>query len=389
MPDLNSHHKYHGKDINRFHEPLLSWYDRNARVLPWRYSSDVTANPYHVWLSEIMLQQTVVATVKPYFENFINKWPTVNDLAEAKVEDIMAAWAGLGYYARARNLHKCAKYVSEELDGVFPDTQEELLKLPGIGPYTSAAITAIAYQKKAVVVDGNVERVMARQYAIEEPLPQSKKQLHDLAALCTDNIDMCYGDYVQALMDLGATICIPKSPRCMICPVKQTCEGQALGIAPGLPKKTPKKQKPFKIGHVYWIQDSEGRVLLERRADTKMMGGMLGFPTSAWEAVPRSERYKAIEGISHLVSLQELPLKRTKALEIHHSFTHFDLVLCGYLVNADTVEMKGFYQCDEGSEYEWFSLDNVQNAGFPSLFKKFVNLMSDHITNDKGRIYAT
>jgi A/G-specific adenine glycosylase len=222
-------------DIDVFRKKILSWYNKHQRALPWRTSSKdkkkgIKPNPYHVWLSEIMLQQTTVVTVGPYFEKFIQKWPTIHDLAKAERDEVMHEWAGLGYYARARNLHKCAQTVSVELGGEFPEEQSELEKLSGIGGYTSAAIAAIAFDKPANVVDGNIERVMSRIYAIKEPLPDSKVRLKELAAGLSDERKDHPGDYAQALMDLGATICTPKSPKCMLCPVNDLCEARKLGI---------------------------------------------------------------------------------------------------------------------------------------------------------------
>lgn len=375
MADLKPHHKDNEKDIHHFCGSLLSWYEKSARVLPWRYVRGETPDPYHVWLSEIMLQQTVVAAVKPYFEKFINKWPRVNDLAAAENEDVMAAWAGLGYYARARNLHKCAKVVTDEYGGVFPDTQEELLKLPGIGPYTSSAIAAIAFNRPAVVVDGNVERVMARQFAEQQPLPGSKKKLHEYAAYCASALKDHHGDYAQALMDLGATICIPKSPRCMICPVSKECRAFEMGIQADLPQKEPKKKKPFRAGFAYWVVNDRGEVLTQRRDEKEMMGGMLGIPTSAWQESTRSKGEKG-HGIEHNYLFKNAAPQRLKGLEIHHSFTHFDLVL--YLYGVTLKEAGGLDLSANTENYHWMSLNKVEKAGFPSLFKKIVNLMGDH-----------
>ncbi|MEM1131162.1 MAG: A/G-specific adenine glycosylase, partial [Pseudomonadota bacterium] len=223
-------------------EHLLAWYDRHHRDLPWRVppatgAAGVKADPYRVWLSEVMLQQTTVAAVTGYFQRFTQAWPTVHDLAAAPPEDVLAAWAGLGYYARARNLIKCAGVVSRDLGGVFPDTEEGLRALPGIGAYTAAAIASIAFGREAVVLDGNVERVMARLHAVEEPLPKSKETLRAFAADLTPGERP--GDYAQAVMDLGATICTPKRPACVLCPWREACRGQALGIADTLPRKVP------------------------------------------------------------------------------------------------------------------------------------------------------
>ncbi len=257
---------------------LLQWYDRNARVLPWRAVSPSRMDPYKVWLSEIMLQQTTVAAVKEYFLNFTQKWPTVKALAAAPLDDVLKAWAGLGYYARARNLHKCANVIVSEHGGKFPDDLGALQKLPGIGPYTAGAIAAIAFDKPFAAVDGNVERVISRLDAIETPLPDSKPQIKTRAqALMTDHRA---GDFVQALMDLGATICTPKSPNCQICPWTDDCDGRKQGIAATLPRKQPKKKIPTRQGHAYLAISNDGYILLRRRAEKGLLGGMMEVPGS-------------------------------------------------------------------------------------------------------------
>ena len=242
---------------------LLAWYDRHRRRLPWRAGPGEGAEPYAVWLSEIMLQQTTVAAVKSYFEKFLTRWPTVADLANADTADVMAAWAGLGYYARARNLHACAKVVATDHGGCFPDTEQALRALPGIGPYTAAAIAAIAFDRKAVVVDGNVERVMARVFGVIEPPPKSKPRLVELAARLTPARRP--GDYAQAVMDLGATICTPRSPACSLCPWMAPCVARAKGIAETLPRKIAKAPTPTRHGVAFWMVRGDGAVLLRRR----------------------------------------------------------------------------------------------------------------------------
>ncbi|MEM9098479.1 MAG: A/G-specific adenine glycosylase, partial [Pseudomonadota bacterium] len=266
---------------------LLEWYDRHHRTLPWRISpadrlAGAVPDPYRIWLSEVMLQQTTVAAVKSYFEAFLARWPRVEDLAAASNEDVMAAWAGLGYYSRARNLHACAKKVAAR--GGFPTTAEELIKLPGIGPYTAAAIAAIAFDEPATVMDGNVERVMARYFAVTDPLPGSKETLRAHAARLTPRARP--GDYAQAVMDLGATICTPRRPACALCPCRPSCQAHADGIAETLPQKAPKKVKPIRRGAVY-IAQSASHVLTERRPEKGLLGGMLALPSTDWaEAEP-------------------------------------------------------------------------------------------------------
>ena len=264
---------------------LLEWYDVHARPMPWRTppaekKAGVQPDPYRIWLSEVMLQQTTVAAVKNYFNRFITRWPTVVSLAAADDGDVMGEWAGLGYYARARNLLKCARVITDEHSGIFPDDHATLLTLPGIGPYTAAAISSIAFDLRHVVVDGNVERVMSRLYDIHSPLPASKLELTAKAEHLTPN--QRTGDYAQAVMDLGATICTPKSPACGICPWHEPCKARKAGTAPDLPKKTPKKPKPIRHGTVYLGRRSDGAWLLERRPDKGLLGGMLGWPGSDW-----------------------------------------------------------------------------------------------------------
>ena len=292
---------------------LLVWYDANARVLPWRERPRVKADPYRVWLSEIMLQQTTVATVKDYFIKFIGLWPTVFDLAAAETEDVMKAWAGLGYYARARNLHACAKAVAAT-GGVFPTSVEELQKMPGIGPYTAGAIAAIAFDVPVAAVDGNVDRVISRYYAIEQPLPSSKREIRSRAQASVPQTRA--GDFAQALMDLGATICTPKSPSCMICPWTDDCAGRIKGIAASLPLKAAKAKMPTRYGHVYWIENLKGDVLVRTRASKGLLGGMTEFPSSYWvdgKRVMFAEPFEA-------------DWKKSTGL-VEHTFTHFHLKL--------------------------------------------------------------
>ena len=300
---------------------LLEWYDVHARPMPWRTppaekKAGVQPNPYRIWLSEVMLQQTTVAAVKDYFNRFTTRWPTVASLAAADDGDVMGEWAGLGYYARARNLLKCARVITDEHSGIFPDDHATLLTLPGIGPYTAAAISSIAFDLRHVVVDGNVERVMSRLYDIHAPLPASKLELTAKAEHLTPN--QRTGDYAQAVMDLGATICTPKSPACGICPWHEPCKARKAGTAPDLPKKTPKKPKPIRHGTVYLGRRSDGAWLLERRPNKGLLGGMLGWPGSDWIDVttPRP------------IGTPPTPADwKTEEGEVRHTFTHFHLLL--------------------------------------------------------------
>jgi A/G-specific adenine glycosylase len=296
---------------------ILAWYDLHAREMPWRTGPAARAagsrpDPYRVWLSEVMLQQTTVAAVKDYFHRFTARWPRVQDLAGAEDADVMGEWAGLGYYARARNLLKCARAVTSEHGGIFPDTYERLLKLPGIGPYTAAAISSIAFDRAETVLDGNVERVMARLHDIHDPLPGVKPVLKDHAAALTPAERP--GCYAQAVMDLGATICTPKNPACGICPWRAPCAARAAGTAPELPKKTPKKPKPTRHGIVYLARSADGGWLLERRPEKGLLGGMLGWPGSAWNEAPEPKP-------PFDADWQDL------GAEVRHTFTHFHLIL--------------------------------------------------------------
>ena len=296
---------------------LLEWYDRHARVMPWRIGPEARRtgerpDPYRVWLSEVMLQQTTVAAVRDYFQRFTGRWPTVGDLAAAEDADVMGEWAGLGYYARARNLLKCARTVVADHGGRFPETRDGLLTLPGIGPYTAAAIAAIAFDQPETVVDGNVERVMARLFAVETPLPAAKPELTRRAATLTPETRP--GDYAQAVMDLGATICTPRSPTCGICPWAQPCAARAEGVQNDLPRKTPKKAKPTRYGIAYLARRNDGAWLLETRPASGLLGGMLGWPTTDWSETPQEAPPITADW-------------RDPGLEVRHTFTHFHLRL--------------------------------------------------------------
>ncbi|MCF7776077.1 A/G-specific adenine glycosylase [Sulfitobacter sp. M220] len=300
---------------------LLEWYDVHARAMPWRTppadrAAGVRPDPYRIWLSEVMLQQTTVATVRDYFQRFTARWPTVVDLAAAADADVMGEWAGLGYYARARNLLKCARAVVAEHDGQFPADHAALLQLPGIGPYTAAAVSSIAFDLPFTVLDGNVERVMARLYDIHTPLPAAKPELMARAEALTSAIRP--GDYAQAVMDLGATICTPKSPACGICPWRDPCLARRNGTAAALPKKTPKKPKPIRHGTVYLGQRADGAWLLETRPDKGLLGGMLGWPGTDWI---NADTPRPTGTPPAFADWQPL------AGEVRHTFTHFHLML--------------------------------------------------------------
>lgn len=341
-------------DTNKIRQDILGWYDRQGRDLPWRIKGGRKADPYRVWLSEVMCQQTTIPAVMPYYQKFLTKWPTIQDLAAAEQDDVMHEWAGLGYYARARNLHKCAKEVAFERGGRFPETREELQKLPGIGDYTSAAIASIVFQEPASVIDGNVERVAARVFAFEGALPSAKPALKKLAEQLYDGNTERPGDLAQAYMDLGAMICTPTSPKCMICPIQEQCKAQRKGIAPELPRKETKKAKPKRYGHFYWITNSEGAVLFERRPEDRMMGGMLALPSTDWDLKRETTGLK-------LANIEKMSPNH----RVLHGFTHFDLELQGYRAALEP----------DNQRFLWVNREELAQLGLPSLFKKAVKLM--------------
>jgi A/G-specific adenine glycosylase len=336
--------------------PLLAWYDRHARTLPWRVSPKARArgvkpDPYRVWLSEVMLQQTGVTTVKPYFDEFVSRWPTVGDLAAASRDDVLKAWAGLGYYARARNLKACAEVVAREHRGVFPDTVEGLRALPGIGDYTAAAIAAIAFDIPAAVVDANVERVVARLFAIREPLPAAKKTIRSRQAELTPQLRA--GDYAQAMMDLGSAICTPKKPACALCPINEDCAAFAEGRQEDYPARGEKAERPVRRGAAFVAVREDGAVLLRTRADTGLLGGMTEVPGSAWGDEPGS------------VGQAPFPADWRAAGAVVHVFTHFRLELSVYC--ARHVRMAkvpaGFW---------WSALASLPGEALPSVMKKAI-----------------
>lgn len=342
---------------------LLAWYDRHQRVLPWRAVAGRRPDPYHVWLSEIMLQQTTVVTVGPYFEKFLRLFPTVRDLAAADVDDVLAAWAGLGYYARARNLHKCAQAVVENHRGKFPADIEQLLDLPGIGPYTAAAIASIAFDIPAVAVDGNVERVVSRFAAITEPLPASKSKMRDAAAVIAANVTRP-GDFTQAFMELGATVCTPRQPKCGLCPWASGCEGKKQGIASLLPAKSPKKKRPQRYGRVFWIEDAEGRFLIHKRTEKGLYQNMYQLPTTAWTDTLPEIKAKPTAGWNKVPEMVDTGLK------VYHTFTHFDLTLDIVHIMVSSVVMRRKILDQIGEK--WISYTEIKKFALPSLMVKVI-----------------
>jgi A/G-specific adenine glycosylase len=336
--------------------PLLAWYDRHRRDLPWRAPPGVRADPYAVWLSEIMLQQTTVPAAAPYFRAFLARWPTVAELAAAPLDDVLTAWAGLGYYARARNLHACAKAVTERHSGFFPDSEAVLLDLPGIGAYTAAAVAAIAFGRTATVVDGNVERVVARLFAVVEPLPGVKPRLRDLAATLTPNERP--GDYAQAMMDLGATVCVPRQPRCPLCPLAAVCAARASGIAETLPARIAKADKPLRRGIAFWLVNEQGEVLLRRRPMTGLLGGMTEVPTTAWVEGPFPVN------VSVPVETAWHPLPGA----VRHTFSHFHLELAVWTGSAAG---------GPAGEGFWVPLPSLGDQALPSVMRKVARFALD------------
>ena len=301
---------------------VLKWYKANHRTLPWRANEGELCDPYHAWLSEVMLQQTTVATVKPYFTAFIARWPTLKALAQAPRDEVMQAWSGLGYYARARNLHACAEVVMREHGGIFPDSEQELARLPGIGAYTAAAIAAIAFGRRAVVVDANIERIAARWDAISQPLPSSKPLIYKTVDALTPMKRA--GDFAQALMDIGALICTSAPPNCDCCPLWQTCRGR-LGDPALLPIKKPKQPRPDRLGTALVIEDGDGNILFERRRDGGMLGGMLVLPGSDWADGSPAQRDYPLEG--NLAEFVDACGGELLNSEVVHIFTHFRVIL--------------------------------------------------------------
>lgn len=333
---------------------LLAWYDVSARVLPWRARGGAKPDPYRVWLSEIMLQQTRVETVLPYYAKFLARWPDVTSLANARQEEVLSAWAGLGYYARARNLHACAKAVVAEFGGAFPEAEDELRRLPGIGAYTSAAVSAIAFGRKATPVDGNIERVMSRLFAVEEKLPAAKKTLSRHAAELTPAHRA--GDFAQALMDLGATICTPKKPACAICPWLETCVARVRGDQETFPRKTGKAEGRLRKGAVFFVLREDDHILLRTRADKGLLASMTEVPGSEWSA-----EYK--ESVS-AAPIREIKWQKTVGV-VRHVFTHFPLELTVYAAQVSK-------KTRAPSGMRFVPLASLDEEALPSVMRKVI-----------------
>ncbi len=340
---------------------LLGWYDRERRQMPWRAELGERADPYRVWLSEIMLQQTTVKTVTPYFEAFVARWPDVRSLADTELEEVLAAWAGLGYYSRARNLHACAKAIVAEHGGRFPKNEAKLLELPGIGPYTAAAIASIAFGERVTPVDGNVERVVSRLFAVREPLPLSKPALRSLAATLTPMTRT--GDFAQAMMDLGATVCTPKSPSCLMCPLNSDCTARKLGIEARLPARTPKGERPARFGIAFIALREDGAVLLRKRPENGLLGGMLEVPSTDWlDMLP-----------SATDAMRIAPAKGDwwkVPSTVRHVFSHFELELVVYRAVVPFDAPLTFWA--DQPRCRWVPRRDLDSQALPSVMKKVI-----------------
>lgn len=340
---------------------LLDWYERERRDLPWRMAPGKAADPYRVWLSEIMLQQTTVKTVTPYYLKFLVRWPDVAALAAADLDDVLAAWAGLGYYSRARNLHACARAVVEQYGGQFPDTEAALGELPGIGPYTAAAIAAIAFGRRATPVDGNIERVIARLFAVAEPVPGAKAELKRLAATLTPKKRA--GDYAQAMMDLGASICTPRRPSCLVCPIERHCAAHAMAIEASLPARAVKKPRPERFGTAFLAISEGGRILLRQRPPTGLLASMLEVPSTEWTEM----RPVAKE------ALRRTPLRGDwwpVVGSVVHIFTHFRLELTVYRALVRDEAVVDLWA--EPERCRWVHRRDLDDVALPSVMRKII-----------------
>jgi A/G-specific adenine glycosylase len=349
-------------DKNKMPRPaaLLAWYDRHRRKLPWRAGADERPDPYRVWLSEIMLQQTTVRAVAPYYARFVARWDNVRALAAAPIEDVLKAWAGLGYYARARNLHACARAVVERHGGLFPVTEEALRTLPGVGAYTAAAIAAIAFDAPASPVDGNIERVVARLFAVAEPLPGAKSELRRLACALTP--PQRAGDFAQAMMDLGATICTPRKPACALCPWNDGCAAFARGDAEKFPLRTPKREGALRRGAAFVATRADGYLLVRTRPAKGLLGGMTEVPTTDWTT--DFDEADALAGAPRLTARPSIAWRRLPGV-VRHVFTHFPLELSVYVAELPPT-------AQAPSATRWIRISELGGEALPSLMRKVV-----------------
>jgi A/G-specific adenine glycosylase len=340
---------------------VLDWYDRERRDLPWRAPPGRRPDPYAVWLSEIMLQQTTVAAVIPFYQRFLARWPTVEALAAAKLDDVLAEWAGLGYYSRARNLHACARLVAERFAGCFPQTEDELRELPGIGPYTAAAMAAIAFGAPATPVDGNIERVVARLFAVRKPLPSAKEEIRRLAGTLTPAKRA--GDFAQALMDLGASLCTPKRPSCLMCPLQRDCSAHAQGIESTLPVKAVRAERPVRLGLAFLALREDGYVLLRKRPEAGLLGGMMEVPSAEWaETLPPLNE-----------ALRTAPVRAdwwAVPGTVTHTFTHFRLETLVYRAIVPSNASLTFWA--DPQRCQWVPRRELDRAALPSVMRKII-----------------
>lgn len=351
---------------------LLRWYDAYGRDMPWRVKGGKRPNPYHELLSEFMLQQTQVVTVIPYFHAFTKRWPTLTALAKASVDDVRHAWSGLGYYRRAKFLHECVRAMVEHHDGILPQDEAALRALPGIGPYTAAAIAAIAFDKKAVVVDGNVERVMARVFAVEEKLPAAKKTLHALAESCLPKSR--FGDYSQGVMELGATVCLPRKPLCTACPWQKNCKAHAQGNMEDYPRKSAKQKTPQKFAVAFIVVNKKGEVLLRKRDDKGLLGGMWEFPSTPWDITKPDKRAETRHAPARLRWV-------TGTKPVTHVFSHFKLetaLRIGHSHAAFSPHGKG------NGEYRWMKWKDLSRLPLPTLTRRIADAAQHHLGLEKS-----
>jgi A/G-specific adenine glycosylase len=342
-------------NVARIRRRVLAWYGRNARALPWRTPAG-QADPYGVWLSEVMLQQTTVAAAIPYYEAFVSRWPTVRDLAAADLDAVLHAWQGLGYYARARNLHAAARIVVRDLDGHIPDTAEGLRALPGIGEYTAAAVAAIAFSRPEAAVDSNVARVLGRLLAVDEPSYAADARIRAWARALAPNRRP--GDHAQAVMDLGATVCAPRAPRCGVCPLTRDCAAFRTGRPESFARRPPKAVRPSRQGVIFWAVRGDGRVLLRKRPLTGLLAGLMEFPSTGWRVgpwklaearawAPAKARWRRIDGT------------------VRHTFTHFELELVVLSARVGAEPALG-----RGSQWTWCPLEGLGDQALPTLMRK-------------------
>ena len=333
-------------------EKLLKWYDHNARILPWRVFGRVKVDPYKVWISEIMLQQTTVNAVIPYFKLFIQKWPTNSTLCKADLSEVLNIWSGLGYYSRARNIHRCSSIVNRDYNNSFPDTEMDLLKLPGIGSYTAAAILAIAFNKRAVVIDGNIKRVISRLFFLEKPIKENYKQIWKFTNLITPYSRV--GDFAQSLMDLGSQVCTPLRPKCDQCPIIEECQSKNNECENIIPKKVKKIKKPLRNGSSFIIIRNQ-KVLIYKRLDRGLLAGLDSFPSTGWDN-QTDERLNFIKN-----------LKKKKIKNIKHQFTHFTLNMKVYLVDYTLSENSNEELTED---FRWIKIEDIKKLSFSSLMDK-------------------